>query len=64
MKLPTIDWTHVTRFSQIIAIILFVAVFALGFCIGRIYEFRYQVNLIRTGLEKASAQGSTTPILE
>jgi|GEM_PF-1533392 len=33
-----IAWNKVTTFSQIVAIILFVGVFALGFCLGRQYE--------------------------
>ncbi len=33
-----IDWNHVTRFSQLIAIALFVGVFALGFLLGQKYE--------------------------
>ncbi|MFA5889034.1 MAG: MliC family protein [Candidatus Paceibacterota bacterium] len=34
----TIEWNKVTRLSQIVAIILFVAVFFCGFLIGRKFE--------------------------
>ena len=33
-----IKWKEVTRFSQLIAIILFLVVFFVGFCLGRRFE--------------------------
>lgn len=36
-----IEWNRVTKFSQIVAIILFVAVFFVGFFIGRRFEDKF-----------------------
>ena len=36
-----IEWNKVTRFSQIVAIVLFVAVYFIGFQIGRIFEQKF-----------------------
>jgi membrane-bound inhibitor of C-type lysozyme len=36
-----IEWSKVTKLSQIVAIVLFVAVFAVGFQIGRIFEMQF-----------------------
>ncbi|MGE5541145.1 MAG: MliC family protein [Bacillota bacterium] len=41
-----IEWNKVTRYSQIIAIVLFVGVFVLGFCLGRAYEYHAFVNAL------------------
>ncbi len=39
-----INWTRVTRTSQLLAIVLFVGVFALGFFLGKEYEHRTFLN--------------------
>ncbi len=44
MNLKHIDWNHVTKYSQLAAIILFVVVFALGFWLGKTYEYHAFVN--------------------
>jgi membrane-bound inhibitor of C-type lysozyme len=41
-----IAWNTVTRFSQLIAIIVFVGVFALGFWLGTRYEYHAFLNAI------------------
>ncbi len=33
-----IKWKEVTRFSQLVAVVLFVVVFFIGFCLGRRFE--------------------------
>ena len=40
MKTHSIPWNTVTRYSQALAIILFVGVFVLGFLLGKEYELR------------------------
>lgn len=44
MKLPPIAWNRVTRASQLIAIVLFVGVFVLGFFLGRAYQRHTYLN--------------------
>ena len=44
MNFKTIRWNEVNRFSQLIAIILFVGVFILGFLLGVKYEYHAFVN--------------------
>jgi hypothetical protein len=34
----SIEWDKVTRLSQVVAIVLFVGVFVLGFWLGTVYE--------------------------
>jgi hypothetical protein len=34
----SIEWNKVTRVSQVVAIVLFVGVFVLGFWLGTVYE--------------------------
>ncbi|MEK7099684.1 MAG: hypothetical protein AAB883_00895 [Patescibacteria group bacterium] len=33
-----VEWNRVTQFSQLIAIVLFVGIFALGFYLGTLYQ--------------------------
>lgn len=44
MKLPSIAWNNVTRASQLVAIVLFVGVFALGFFLGKEYQRHTYIN--------------------
>lgn len=44
MNFKNIDWNHVTRYSQLIAIVLFVGVFVLGFFLGKTYEYHAFIN--------------------
>jgi len=44
MNFKNIDWNHVTKFSQLVAIVLFVAVFGLGFLLGEKYEYHAFIN--------------------
>lgn len=55
MNFKNIDWNHVTTFSQLVAIALFVGVFALGFWLGQ----DYQVHLYRNALTAALASPDT-----
>lgn len=54
MDTKNIDWNHVTRFSQLVAIVLFVAVFFLGFWLGQQYEFHAFQNGLRATNENAT----------
>jgi membrane-bound inhibitor of C-type lysozyme len=36
-----IEWNTVTRFSQIMAVVLFVVIYAVGFQVGRIFETQF-----------------------
>src|SRR5450830_1602835 len=53
-----IEWNKVTKFSQIIAIILFVAVFFLGFFIG----LKYGILLSENTQQQISENTNTIPI--
>ncbi len=46
MNLKSINWDHVTRYSQLIAIVLFVGVFVLGFYLGKAYEYKAFTNAL------------------
>ena len=48
-----IEWNKVTKFSQIIAIILFVAVFFVGFTIGKEFEKKSPSNIAPIVSEKS-----------
>lgn len=52
MKLPfkAVSFNHVTRFSQLVAIVLFVGVFLLGIYLGIEYEKRAFLNAIGANL--------------
>lgn len=52
-----IDWNHVTKFSQLIAIILFIAVFGLGFWLGEDYEYHAFINALH-----ANPLGAYAPV--
>lgn len=51
-----IVWDQVTSVSQLVAIILFVAIFALGFYIGKTYEYHTFLNSL-----DALKKGTTAP---
>lgn len=57
MKKVLIDWNHVTRYSQIIAVVLFVGVFFLGYYLGVVHEDHAFTNSLRAG---APSQQATT----
>lgn len=50
MQLPAVDWTHVTKFSMVAAIVLFVGVFVLGFWLGMTYEYHAFINALNAGV--------------
>lgn len=54
MNIKDIVWNKVTGLSQVVAIILFVGVFALGFFLGVLYEYHAFVNAM-------SAAGTSAP---
>jgi membrane-bound inhibitor of C-type lysozyme len=60
-NLKEIDFNHVTRYSQLIAIVLFVAVFALGFELGKFYEYKSFMNSINANITAATS-GFEIPI--
>jgi len=39
-----IVWDHVTSFSQLVALVLFVGIFTLGFLLGKTYEYHAFTN--------------------
>ncbi len=41
-----ISWNSVTRFSQLVAIVLFVLVFLLGFQLGKMYQQKAYENAL------------------
>lgn len=49
MNIQQISWDKVSRFSQLIAIVLFVGVFVLGFFLGKEYEYRAFTNAMNVG---------------
>ena len=44
----TIEWNRVTRVSQIVAVVIFVGVFALGFWLGGEYQKSRAPDLVST----------------
>jgi membrane-bound inhibitor of C-type lysozyme len=70
MNFKNIDWNHVTKYSQVAAIVLFVGVFALGFWLGKVYEYHaFQNSLINefglnrnTGPVPSKADGPSTDV--
>lgn len=54
-----IEWNKVTRFSQIIAIVLFVAVFVVGFQIGRRFEIKFVLGVPINSVEFVCADNKT-----
>lgn len=65
-----IQWNNVTWYSQAIAIVLFVGVFALGFFLGQKYQIRAFENSLKAELDQmvydaqAARAASTTDIAE
>jgi membrane-bound inhibitor of C-type lysozyme len=57
MTIKDIKWNEVNRFSQLIAIVLFVGVFASGFMLGKTFEYHAFVNAQKAqrGLAATSA---------
>lgn len=63
MNIKDINWNQVTGLSQVVAIILFVGVFALGFFLGVLYEFHAFVNAMNAGGTPApTAQEATADV--
>lgn len=56
MKLNPVVWDQVTGLSQLMAIVLFVGVFALGFLLGKTYEYHAFTNA-----QKAAGTEMTGP---
>lgn len=57
MNIKTISWNKVSGYSQIIAIILFIGVFVLGFVLGRQYEMHAVINsLLRYNASTSQTQ--------
>ncbi len=54
-----IKWKEVTRFSQIVAIVLFVIVFFLGFGIGRRFENNFILGEPSNSVEFACAENKS-----
>lgn len=48
----TIEWNRVTRLSQLVAIIMFVGVFALGFYLGQQYQLKAFQNALKADLDQ------------
>lgn len=46
-----ISWNRVTRASQLIAIVLFVGVFLVGFQLGKVYQQRAYENALKAFAE-------------
>ncbi|MES2994709.1 MAG: hypothetical protein V4681_01590 [Patescibacteria group bacterium] len=51
-----IEWNTVNWYSQAVAIVLFVLVFALGFWLGTQYQMRAFENAIKAELEEMMTQ--------
>ncbi|MDB5194964.1 MAG: Protein of unknown function periplasmic [Parcubacteria group bacterium] len=58
-----IKWNQVTGLSQIIAIVLFVAVFALGFMLGKTFEYHAFINAQKAGGATSTAKGGLSTAL-
>ena len=58
MNLNDIKWNEVNRFSQLIAIVLFVGVFVLGFYLGKTYEYHAFLNAFKTTVTSAVPQAA------
>lgn len=62
-----IKWNEVTWYSQIVAIVMAVGIFALGFYLGQQYQIKAYENAVKAGLDqmvydaKAAREASTTP---
>lgn len=47
-----IEWNRVTWLSQIVAIVMFVGVFALGFYLGQQYQMKAFENALKAELDQ------------
>jgi hypothetical protein len=62
-----IEWNSVTWYSQIVAIVMAVGIFALGFYLGQQYQMKAYENALKAELDqmvydaKAMREASTTP---
>ena len=62
-----IEWNTVTWYSQIVAIVMALAIFGLGFYLGQQYQMKAFENAVKAGLDqmvydsKAAREASTTP---
>lgn len=62
-----IKWNEVTWYSQAIAIVMAVGIFALGFYLGQLYQIKAYENAVKAELDqmvydaKALRAASTTP---
>jgi hypothetical protein len=62
-----IEWNNVTWYSQIVAIVMALAIFALGFYLGQRYQTKAYENALKAELDqmvydsKAAREASTTP---
>lgn len=52
-----IEWNRVTRLSQIVAIVLFLAVYVVGFQVGRIFEMQFILGKPIAHAKFACAEG-------
>jgi len=55
-----IEWNKVTEYSQLIAIVLFVGVFALGFWLGKTYEMHAFKNAMTAAIMPDHGTNATT----
>lgn len=63
MHIQNIVWDRVTPFSQAVAIVLFVGVFALGFWLGYLYEYHAFLNGMKANQEEAAQAGGFTDVV-
>ena len=62
-----IKWNEVTWYSQAVAIVMALAIFALGFYLGQQYQMKAFENALKAELDqmvydaKAQREASTTP---
>jgi hypothetical protein len=57
MDIKNVVWNEVTGLSQFIAVVMFVGVFALGFFLGRTYEYRAFINAQTAVEERTGGTG-------
>ena len=59
MNIKKITWNEVNGLSQVVAVILFVAVFGLGFFLGETYQYHAFMNGIKMGGTNAAIKTGT-----